>query len=164
MSILLLWNDGRQCMESILCVIVESSCLITHNIAPHISSHDLPCHMTTKKYADFPSMVIFQLLLRKFWIRTWFCNCQQHLCFFHIVFKYTPGTHDRGKMLVLPKSTSLFCTFHVGLIFCFFPANLKSSTNTNKNNPFSRCTNKHSQFGNLLPTVLQEEFLKLPFP
>ena len=30
-------------------------------------------------------------------------------------------------------------------MFCFFPANLMSSTCTDKNNPFSRCTNKHSQ-------------------
>ena len=51
-------------MELILCRAVESSCLPTHNIVPHISWHDLPCHRTTKKYADFPSMVIFQLLLR----------------------------------------------------------------------------------------------------
>ena len=36
-------------------------------------------------------------------------------------------------MLVLPKSTSLFSTFHIGLIFSFFPANLMSSTYTEKN-------------------------------
>ena len=65
----------------------------THDIVPHISWHALPCHMTTKKYADFPSMVIFQLLLRKFRIQTWFCNCQQYLCLFRIAFEYTPGTH-----------------------------------------------------------------------
>ena len=44
-----------------------------------------------------------------------------------------------------PKSTSLLNTFHVGFIFCFFPADLMSSTYTDKNNPFSRCTNKHSR-------------------
>ena len=44
-----------------------------------------------------------------------------------------------------PKSTSWFSTFHIGLMFCFFPANLMSSTHTDKNNPFSRCTKKHSQ-------------------
>ena len=88
-SILLLWNDGHQCMEWILCRVVESSCLPTHNIVPHISWHALPCHKTTKNYADFPRMVIFQLLRRKFWIQTWFCNCQQYLRLFHIVFEYT---------------------------------------------------------------------------
>ena len=102
-SILLLSNDGRQCMELILCRVVKSSCSPTHNIVPHISWHDLPCHRTTKKYVDFPSMIIIQLLLRKFWIKIWFCNCQQYLCLFQIVFEYIPGIHDQGKMLVLPN-------------------------------------------------------------
>ena len=31
-------------MELIPCRVVESSCLPTHNIVPHISWHDLPCH------------------------------------------------------------------------------------------------------------------------
>ena len=39
-------------MEWILCRVVESSCLLTHNIAPHISLHDLPYHKTMKKYED----------------------------------------------------------------------------------------------------------------
>ena len=30
-------------------------------------------------------------------------------------------------------------------MFCFFSANLMSSTYTDENNPFTRCTNKHSQ-------------------
>ena len=33
--------------------------------------------------------------------KTWFCNCQQYLCLFHIVSEHIPGTHDPGKMLVL---------------------------------------------------------------
>ena len=59
-SILPLWNDGHRCMEYILCRVVESSCLPTHNIVPHISWHDLPHRRTTKKYEYFPSMVVFQ--------------------------------------------------------------------------------------------------------
>ena len=47
-------------MEWILCRVVASSCLPTHNIVPHISLHDQPCHKTTKKYEDFEGMVIFQ--------------------------------------------------------------------------------------------------------
>ena len=35
-----------------------------------------------------------------------------------------------------PKSTSLLSTFHIGSMFCFCPANLMSSTHTDKNNPF----------------------------
>ena len=53
-------------------------------------------------------------------------------------------------MLVLP--IQILCsvlTFHIGSIFCFFPANLMSSTYTDKNNPFSRCTNKHFQLETL---------------
>ena len=113
-------------LELILCRVVESSCLSTHNVVRHISWHDPPCHMTTKKYSEFPSMVIFHLLLRKFWIQTRFCNCPQYLCLFHIVFEYTTSFHDQGKMLVLPKSTSSLSTFHIGSMFCFFPANFMS--------------------------------------
>ena len=40
-------------MEYILRRVVVSSFLPTHNIAPHISLHDPPCHKTTKKYEDF---------------------------------------------------------------------------------------------------------------
>ena len=153
----LLCNDGHQCMELILCGVVESSCLLTHNIVPHISWHGPPCHMTTKKYAYLPTMVIFQLLLRKFWIQTWFCNCPQYLCLFHIVIEYIPRYTYSKKNVGSPKSTSLFNTFHIELIFCFFPANLMSSTNTDKNSPFSRCTNKHSQ----LETFSQPYFTRI---
>ena len=57
---ILLRSDGHQGMEWILCGVVESSCLQTHNIVPHISWHDLPYHKTMKKYSDFPSMVLFR--------------------------------------------------------------------------------------------------------
>ena len=43
-------------MELILCRVVESSCLPTHNIVPHISWHVQPCHKTMKKYEDFEGM------------------------------------------------------------------------------------------------------------
>ena len=94
-------------MELILCRVIESFCLPTHNIVPHISWHDPPCHRTTKRYSDFASMVIFRLLLWKFWIQTWFCNCQQYLCLFHIVFECSPSIHDQRRMLVL--SYQLLC-------------------------------------------------------
>ena len=45
-------------MECILCRVVESSCLPTHNIVPHTSLHDQPCRKTMKKYEDFEGMVI----------------------------------------------------------------------------------------------------------
>ena len=43
-----------------------------------------------------------------------------------------------------PKSTSLLSTFHIGARFVSFQPIL-SSTYTDKNNPFSRCTKRHSQ-------------------
>ena len=83
-------------MELILCRVFESSCLPTHNIVPHISWHDPPYRRTTKKYEYFPTMVVFRLLLRKFWIQTWFCNCLQYYhCLFHIVVECTPSIHDQ---------------------------------------------------------------------
>ena len=105
-----------KCMELILCKVVESFCSPTHYIVPHISWHDLPYHWTTKKYADFPSMVIFQLLLRKFWIQTWFCDCQQCLSLYHIVFECTPSIRDPGMMLVLPNR--LLCKRNESECFC----------------------------------------------
>ena len=95
-----------------------------------------------KKYEDFEGMVVSLLSPRKFWIQTWFCNCLQYLCLFHIVVECTPSIHDPRKMLVLPKSTSLLSrtsllsSFHIGSRFCFFPANFMSSTYTDKNNLF----------------------------
>ena len=60
-------------------------------------------------------------------------------------------------MLVSPKSTSLLTTFHNGSMFCFFPANFMASTNTDKNNPFWRCTKRHSQ----LDTFSQPYFKRI---
>ena len=90
-------------MEYILCGVAVSSCLSTHNIVPHTSLHDQPCHKTMKKYEDFEGMIIFLLLPRKFAIRTCFCNCPQYLCLFRIFFECNPSKHDPGKMLVLPN-------------------------------------------------------------
>ena len=92
-------------------------------------------------------MVISLLTPRKFAIQTWLCICPQYLCLFRIAFwvqpKYTWSQKDVGS----PKSTSSLSTFHIGSRFCFLPANFMSSTYTDENNPISRCTNKHSQFG-----------------
>ena len=102
-SFLLLWSGGHRCMELILCRVVESSCLPTHNIVPHTSLHDQRYQKTMKKYEDFEGMVISLLSPRKFAIRTWFCNCPQSLCLFGIVFGCSPSLRDPGKMLVLPN-------------------------------------------------------------
>ena len=99
-----------------------------------------------------------------FAIQTWLCNCQQYLCLFHIVFEYIPGIHDQEKMLVLPNQLLLFSTFHIGSMFCFFPATLMSSTYTDKNNPFSPCTAEHSQLENFSQPCFKRIFSTLPFP
>ena len=114
-----LWNDGHQCMELILCRVVESSCLPTHNIVPHISWHDLPGNKTTKKYANSQSMEVFQFTPRKFVIQTWPCICQQYLCLFHVVFECSPSYHDQGKMW-FSQIDFFMSTFHVGSMFVSF--------------------------------------------
>ena len=43
-------------------------------------------------------------------------------------------------------------------MFCVFPANLMSSTYTDKNNPFWRCTKRHSQFGTFSHTCFNRIF------
>ena len=49
--------------------------------------------------------------------------------------------------------------FQVGLMFCFLPASIISSTYTDKNSPLSRLTNKHSHselFPNHVPIELSQ--------
>ena len=52
----------------------KSCCVVlqTHNIAPHTSLHDQPCHETMKKCDCFEGMVISPILPQRFAIRTWF--------------------------------------------------------------------------------------------
>ena len=146
------------------CRVLESSCSPTHNIAPHIYLHDPPYHKTMKKYTDFEGMEVFLFTPLKFAIRTWFCNCQQYPDLFHIVFEYTPGKRDLGKMLVLPNQLLYLGTFHIGSMFCFFPAHFMSSTYTDQNNPFSRCRNKHSQLETPSPNRTSIRFSQFAFP
>ena len=69
-------------------------CQIAISFHTHTSLHDQPCHKTMKKYEDLERMVVSLLPPRKFVIRTWFCNCQQYLCLFHIVFEYIPSNRS----------------------------------------------------------------------
>ena len=124
-------------MEWILCRVVESSCLPTHKIVPHTSLHDQPYHETMKKYENSQSMEAFLFSPQKFAIRTWFCNCPQFFCLFHIVVECKPSIHDPTKMLVLPNRLLCFVVSTSEQDFVSFQP-IMSSTYTDKNNPFSR--------------------------
>ena len=54
--------------------------------------------------------------------------------------------------------------FHVGLIVCFFPADFISFTYTNKNNPFSQCTNKNIPNSELFPNRTSIELSRIAVP
>ena len=115
------WNGGRQCMELILCRVVESSCLPSHNIVPHILG--MAFHIVgPRKYRDFPSTVIFQLLLRKFWIQTWFGSCQQYLCFISLSLS-TSKVHMIEERCLFSQVNFFVEYFPHRIDFCFFPAN-----------------------------------------
>ena len=144
-------------MELTLCRVVESSCLPTHNIVPRISWHDLPYHRTTKRYEDFPSMVVFQLLQRKFAIQTWFCIVYNIFACFAL----SLSTHQ----VYMIKERCWFS--QINFFVEYFPHRINvlflssqffmSSTHTDKNNSLSRCTNKHSQ----LETFSQPYFKRI---
>ena len=81
-----------------------SSCLPTHNIVPHTSLHDPPCHTTMKKYDCFERMVIFSNPPAE--IRdSNMVSVIVHNIFglLHIDVECIPSIHDPGKMLVLPN-------------------------------------------------------------
>ena len=48
-------------MDLIVCRVVESSCLLNHNVVPHLSWYDLPYHRTTKKHEKFSKYGSFSL-------------------------------------------------------------------------------------------------------
>ena len=78
--------------------------------------------------------------------RTWFCNCPQYLWLFHIFFECIPSMHDLRKMLVLPNRLLSWVVSTSEKDFVF-PVSFMASTYTDKTNPFSRWTKRHSQFG-----------------
>ena len=78
--------------------------------------------------------------------------------YFTLSLSAPPGTHDQRKMLVLPNRLLHLSNFHIGLIFCFSPANYMSSAYTDKNNPFSRCANRHFQLETFSPPCFNRIF------
>ena len=132
-----------------LCVAVELFCSQVRKIVPCISVHDIPHHRTMRTCSRQVSQnkVVFQYLLQRFWIQTYFCNCPQYVCLFDILFECNPNKRGQGMMSGRPESTSFISTVHIESMFCFEPASFMSSTYTDKNSPIPRCTNKHSQIG-----------------
>ena len=78
------------------------------------------------------------------------------------IFAYFTLSLSARKDVGSLKSTSLLSSFHIGSRCCFFPANLMSSINTEKNNPFSRCANKHYQFGTFSHSCSDRTFSNCP--
>ena len=123
------------------------ACLLTHNILPHISWHDLPCHRTTKRFSDFPSMVIFSVAPAEILDS----NMALYLSTISLLLSHFlwvhPRKHDQRKMLVLPNrllsqvfSTLGQCFVSFQPIWCHPHTQIRITL-------FSRCTNKHSQLG-----------------
>ena len=142
--------------------VVESSCFPTHNIAPHISLHDQPCHKTMKKYEDFERMVISLPPRRN-------SRFEHGSVIVHNIFAYFALSLSASQVYVIQERCwfsqiySLLSTFHIGSRFCFFPANFMSSTYTDKNNPFQ---DEQRDMPNLefSPSHASIGFSQLPFP
>ena len=134
-------------MELILCRVVASFCSPSLNTVPHIPWHDLPYHMTTKKSKRFSDHGNFSVATAEILDSTWLCDCQQYLYLFHTVVEYIPSIHDQRKMLVLSNQLLYWVLSAPDQCFASFQPIFMSSTYTDKSNPFSRCTKRHSQFG-----------------
>ena len=142
-------------MELILCRVVESFCSPTHNIVPHISWHDLPCHMTTKKYTDFPSMVFFK------------CSCRNSgfkhgSVIVNNIFVYFTLSLSAAQVYMIQESCwfsqiDFFVQYFSHRIDILFLSSQFDVIHTDKNNPFSRCTNNHSK----LETFSQAYFKRI---
>ena len=66
--------------------------MLTHNIAPHISLHDPPCHKTMKKYEDFEGTAVFLFTPLKFAIRT--CSEIVHYIFAYLALSLSASKVD----------------------------------------------------------------------
>ena len=92
-------TDGRPGMELGLCTVAQSIYLPVRSIFPRNSSHDPPCQKTKRLFSRVisPNQVTFQLLLRRFVIRTFLYSSRilsldLHSRWVHP--KYTWSRHD----------------------------------------------------------------------
>ena len=138
----------------------------TRNVVSRISSRDLPCHKTKRSSsrAMSPSQAHFQLLWRRFVIRTFVCA---HLKYFRSICIHVeciPCTRGHDKMSVLPDHRCLNYFSHIGLKFCLLPAifchpRIQIGIDLaafDAKNAFPK--------GYFLPSLSQENFLKVSFP
>ena len=102
----------------LLCRLVRQ----THNIVPHISLHDPPCHNTMKKYEDFEGMVIFSTQAAE---NSNMVSVIVHsiFCLFRIFLWVHPKYPWSKKDVGSPKSTSLLVLSTSDQGCVFFPAN-----------------------------------------
>ena len=156
-TILLLRIDGHQGMELWLCKIVKSFYLQIGNIFPHISVHDLSYHRTLRRCLRQVSQnkVAFLLLLQRFWIRTYHQK-NVHRIFAGLTFSLSTTQINMVKELWWFSQIHFFHRYfpHWVNVISSKPVFL-SSIYTDEEYPFSRFRNKHSQFWNFFPTVLQ---------
>ena len=93
-----------------------------------------------KKYEDFEGMAVFLFTRGN-------SRFEHGSVIVHNIFAYVALSLSAPQVRMIQERCWFSQIFHIGLRFCFFPANFMASTYTDKNNPFSRCTKRHSQFG-----------------
>ena len=76
-----------------------------------------------------------------------FLSSSTILSFGYIRVERIPSTRDQQTMWAPPDQRVSSISSNWDRYFAFFPANLASSTCTDRKRPCRRCTNKHSQFG-----------------
>ena len=125
-------------------------------------SHFFSLKLMVIKARSFDFVLLFRCFIRKFavsfdallcmtfqqksWIRT---HVTVHNILACLTFSLSTTQINMVKEWCRFSQINVFMSiFQVGLIFCFFPPSMISSTYTDKKSPSSRSTNKHSQFGN----------------
>ena len=149
---LLLWIDDHPCMALRLCTIAQLFYSQVRNIFPRISLHDHEDIVSAWVFSVAFVSDNFSVAPAEILDRTYFWNYPQYPCWSDILFECNPKKHGRGMMLVLPNQRLYKVFTKSGLMFCFFPASLISSTYTDKNCLFSRLT-KNIPNLDFFPTV-----------
>ena len=140
-----------------------SSCLPTHNIVPHISWHGLPHRRTTKKYADFPSMVIFSCSCRNSGFKHGSVIVKNKFAYFTLSLSTPQGDMVKERCWFSQINVFSLKLSTLGQSFVSSKSILTLFTYKDKGGPFSRCTNKHSQM-KLSPNRIYIGCSQIAFP